>query len=363
MGKRLIYIHKSLNSKPGTDATKWLQNEAVNSWLTVDFATDGHPLLLEALLERGVVDEILVVIESARGAGLRDLGRLKCMVMPSVAILKDFLRPDDILYWRGGYRWWIEPLNDLKDYWHIYYSAGTPRGFWPQWDIILHEGKLMSKRGKLYLPWNKPINTEVFKPSEDARLSYDICIGASKIFDLKQQWRTVDAVLEYKKKYGKDLCCVIPGAYRRSTQTDRMFKMIEAEGMKVALPGYVDRSKLAQIYQRSRIFAHHASGLNDRCVLESMACGVALLSISDGGGRYPQWVRDTRSVAKSNTPSDIADAIHQLLQTPTPRDLIAESVAKNNSIEETVQNFAWLIPLLTYPKDREKLIKEYLSCH
>ena len=355
---RLVYIHKSLNARPASGDLSWLGQEAKSSWLTVDFATDGHPIFLEALLDAGVFDEIIVVIESARGAGKLQLGRLKCMVMPSVTLLKDILQPNDILYWRGGYRWWIETLDELKDYWHIYYGAGTPRAHWPQWDIVLYEGTSpLSKREKLYLPWQKPINTTLFSPAEEERLSYDVCIGASKIFDIKQQWRTVDAVLEYRKMYDKDLCCVMPGVYRRSTQTNRIYRMIETEGMKVALPGYVDRSKLAQIYQRSRLFTHHASGLNDRCVLEAMACGTPLLSLSDGGGRYPPWVKDTRFIAKGNEPKPLAEAIHQALHSLPTRESIAKAFAENNNIEDTVQYFARLIPLLTYPKDRNNALK------
>lgn len=355
---RLVYIHKSLNAKLAATSPNWQDREAANHWLTVDFATDGHPIFLEALLDAGVVDEIIVVIESARGAGVRNLGRLKCMVMPSVKLLKDILQPNDILYWRGGYHWWIETLDELKDYWHIYYGAGTPRAHWPQWDIILYEGtKSLLKRGKLYLPWNKPINSTLFSLSKDEQLSYDVCVGASKIFDIKQQFKTVDAVLEYRKMYGEELSCVMPGVYRRSTQTDRMYKMIETEGMKIAQPGYVDRSKLAQIFQRSRLMTHHASGLNDRCVLEAMACGTALLSLSDGGGRYPQWVKDARSIAKSSEPKPLAEAIRHTLQNLPSRESIAKAFAENNNIEDTVQSFARLFPLLTYPKDRDNALK------
>ncbi len=356
---RLVYIHKSINAK-----LKWSgdvsQLRTKNVWLTKDFATDGHPIFLEALLSKGVVDEILVVIESGVSPGALKIGNLDCLVLPNLKLWLHNLRPDDVLYWRGGYRWWWKLLEELPNHWHLYYGAGTPRGGWPQWDVILWEGKeAFEKRGKLYLPWNKPINTNIFKPVECER-PYDVCIGASRIFDIKQQFKTIDALLEYRKQYGEDLNCVMPGAVRRSTQTTRVLELIKKEGLKVHLPGWLSRTELSEVFNQSKLMTHHASGLNDRCVLEALACGLPLLSISEGGGRYPQWVKDVRLLAPASDPSQLAQTIHDFLKLIPNRETVYNAFNQHNNLSDTVDNLKKLFPLLTYPKDRKRLVEEYL---
>jgi glycosyltransferase involved in cell wall biosynthesis len=340
-----------------------LDRETKNPLMTVDFATDGHPIFLEALLEKDVVDEILVVIESARYPGTMKLGNLNCLVIPSLHSLLPLMRPSDVIYWRGGYRWWIEPLEKLKDHWHIYYGAGTPRGFWPQWDVILHEGKAsFTKAGKLYIPWNKPINTGLFK-FEECDSPFDVMINASKIFDIKQQYKTIDAALAYRKRYGKDLSCVLPGVYRTSVETKRALQMAKAEKLSILQPGYVGREQLVELYHKSKIFTHHASGLNDRCVLEALSCGVALLSISEGSHRYPQWIKNVRALAPDSSPDILAQAIHHLLENLPDRKSVANIFIKNNGMETTVDNFTKLFDAIKKigKPDRAKLIKEFMA--
>ena len=70
---RLIYIHKSLQSKE-VGGYKWDPKKVCkNELLTVDFATDGYVDFLEGLLERNIVDEAMVVIETNPYAGRYDI--------------------------------------------------------------------------------------------------------------------------------------------------------------------------------------------------------------------------------------------------------------------------------------------------
>jgi glycosyltransferase involved in cell wall biosynthesis len=362
---RLVYFHKSLNAQlKGFDGNP-PPVETQNPLMTVDFATDGHPIFLEALLEHNVFSEILVIIESARQPGTYKIGNIDCLVISSLRPFLASLRPSDILYWRGGYHWWYKLLDSLPDHWHMYYGAGTPRGSWPHWDIILTDSHELAftKRGKLFIPWNKPINTNLFKytkgyPSQP----YDIMTAPSKIFDIKQQYRTIDAMKAYTKRYGKHLSVIMPGAYRASTQTSRMMKMIQSEKLPVYQPGWLSREDLAPYYHKTKIMTHHASGLNDRNVLEALACGVPLLSISEGGSRYPPWVKRIRALSESPNPDHVAQAIHSLLQDLPSREGIANAYLEHNSIEVGVKNLSRLIPLLEKhsPGERQKVIKEYL---
>jgi glycosyltransferase involved in cell wall biosynthesis len=358
---RMIYIHKSLNAKlEGWDGN--VHNvETKNILATVDFATDGHLLFLEALLEENVFSEILVIIESARQPGRLKIGNINIIVIPAIKPYMKSFRKDDVLYWRGGYDWWWALLDKLPGNWHLYYGAGTPRAGWPQWDVILWEGEQsITKRGKLYIPWSKPVNTDIFN-FKPGNTPYDVMTSPSKIFDIKQQYKTIDAMKAYQKRYGKVLSVIMPGAYRSSRETSRVNRMIIAEKLPVYRPGYVPRDELAVLYNKTKLMTHHASGLNDRCVLEAMMCGVPLLSLSEGGGRYPKWVKTMRVLAKGADPDNLAQAIHHMLNNLPDREEAAKAAAKHNSITPTVESFKKLVPLLRQPKNRALLVKEYLA--
>lgn len=370
---RLIYVHKSLNAKLA-DQVDWNPKwKAKNPLLTEDLATDGWPDFFEGLLERGIVDHITVAIESARGMGRKDIGNLECYVIPNLAVLYDMIKPGDIFFMRGAYKWWIPFVTELnrRKHWIVFYSAGTRRNFWPQWDVVLYEysKKPQGARGKLYLPFNKPINNKLFQ-YEEKPMYYDLCIGASKIYDTKQQWRFVDAALAYRKKYNKDIKCVMPGVIRQSKETMRMVEVIKDNKLHVDMPGYVTRPHLAKLFNMSRIFGHHCTGQNDRGPLEAMATGVPLLTLRDSGYCYAPWMTQDHQCCRIATRPEssvkLAEDIHKwlpLAEGKALRQYIAKYTARNNDLEFTYEQFEKLFDHIkaTGQPNRAKLIRAFTT--
>ena len=366
---RLIYIHKSLQSKQVGGYTWDPDRVCKNKLLTEDFATDGYVDFLEGLLERNIIDEAMVVIESNPYSGRYDIGNIECYGMPNLAILHDYLRPDDVLLMRGGYRWWIPFVDRMnkEQRWLIFYSAGTRRSFWPQWDVVINDAvRPTVVRNKLYVPWNKPINNKLFQLKKAKRV-FDICIGASKIYDTKQQWKVIDAVVAYKKKYGEDLNCIIPGCIRRGTETFRMKDVIRKQKLSVEMPGYVSRKALAGIFNQSKIFAHQCTGQSDRGPIEAMSTGVPLYALSNNGCYAPWMVQNKETcLVRSHPDLDVMarDIKYWLLKhTEERRKQVSFYANRHNNIEFTYKNFTKLFECIKRigKPDRARMIKEFMS--
>lgn len=366
---RLIYVHKSLNSKQEGQYNWDPERICRNDLLTVDFATDGYVDFLEGLLERNVIDEAMVVIETNPYSGRYDIGNIEAYAMPNLAILHDHLRPDDVLLMRGGYKWWIPFVTRMNEEqrWLVFYSAGTRRNFWPQWDVIINDGvRPTTVRGKLYMPWNKPINTKLFRLGKEKRI-YDICIGASKIYDTKQQWKVIDAVAAYKKRYGVNLNCVIPGCIRRGPETFRMKDVIRKQKLSVTFPGYVSREQLAKIFNQSKIFAHQCTGQADRGPMEAMSTGVPLYALSNNGC-YPPWMVQNKEtcMVRSHPDDDVMARDLKLWlskHSEERRKQVAFYANRHNNIEFTYKNFTKLFECIKKigKPNRARMIKEFMT--
>ncbi len=367
---RLIYVHKSLQSKQ-VGGYKWdPERVCKNELLTVDFATDGYVDFLEGLLERKIVDEVMVVIETNPYSGRFDIGNIECYCMPNLDVLHNYLRPDDVLLMRGGYKWWIPFVDRMnkEQRWLLFYSAGTRRSFWPQWDVIINDGvRPTAVRGKLYMPWNKPINTQLFQLKKVKRI-YDVCIGASKIYDTKQQWKVVDAVLAYREKYGEDLKCILPGAIRRGVETFRMLDLIKSHKLDVTMPGYVSREELADIFNQSKVFAHQCTGQSDRGPIEAMSTGVPLYALSDNGHCYTRWMIQNKEIClvrQSPDPGLMATDLRRWTRyhSEEQRMVVSFNANRHNSIFFTYNQFAKLFDCINKigKPDRPRMIKEFMT--
>ncbi|MCK5317810.1 MAG: hypothetical protein KAJ55_07835 [Anaerolineales bacterium] len=367
---RLIYIHKSLQSKQVGGYTWDPERVCKNQLLTVDFATDGYVDFLEGLLERNIIDEAMVVIETNPHAGRFDIGNIECYCMPNLDVLHDYLRPDDVLLMRGGYKWWIPFVDRMnkEQRWLIFYSAGTRRSFWPQWDVVINDGvRPTVVRNKLYMPWNKPINNGLFQLKKGERI-YDVCIGASKIYDTKQQWKVVDAVLAYREKYGEDLRCILPGAVRRGVETFRMLDLIKSHKLSVKMPGYVSREALADIFNQSKIFAHQCTGQSDRGPLEAMSTGVPLYALSDSGHCYTKWMTQDKEICRVRKSADSTLMAAELrrwisMHSEERRMAVSFSANRHNNILFTYNQFAKLFECIKRigKPDRARMIKEFMT--
>jgi len=250
------------------------------------FKEEGFCYLFKKFIERKLFDEILVVIESNRSPGSFKISEgINGLVVPHIDCLWDYVTPDDILWARGGWKSWfpfLEKWHEL-DRWLLFYRAASNRGAWTFWDIVLDDLRLNYQQdiiGRFYYPFNKPIDPTIFFHRRNPSLfrSFDLMIGASHIHDKKGQWRILSILIEYRKLFGANLMCIMPGSIKRGTETSHIFEVIDRNKLNVHTPGMLSRKQLSEIYASSKIFVHcGAGGQNDRSPLEALFCGTPIM--------------------------------------------------------------------------------------
>lgn len=268
--------HAPVNSRPPWDpnvpcAERWNQ-----------FWTEGTWWLLNRMIQEKIVDEVMVFIESAKGPGKMTIpyDKMYGWVMPEISYLNDYLRPDDVIWIRGGFRPWHDFIvNYHMDKWKMLYGANTGRESWHWWDLILDDlnnrPAHIDRFERIWVHFEKPTHPEIFYP-EDVEKKYDICIGASHVHDKKGQWRTIRALYEYKKIFSKNLKAVFPCGGGKGIHTTPALQLLSE--LDVAHPGFVSRDELRRIYNQSKLFVHlGGGGQNDRGPLEAMRCGTPVV--------------------------------------------------------------------------------------
>jgi len=242
---------------------------------------DGTFKLLEELHNKGIISDLRVFFESNRAPGKADwIPGVYCSVIPELRFAKPFIHSDTIIFARGGFKGWHDLLVSYKEKnWLMLYAANTGRERWPWWDVILEDRKRLNVIDRNERYWNfyiKPTNEEIFYP-EKREIKYDFCIGASHVHDKKGQWRTIEALIEYKRLYGKCPRCIMPGAPRKGTKSNLIANNIKRHGLDVEVAGEVTKQDLCRIFNESRFFIHLGThGQNDRGPIEAMACGTPL---------------------------------------------------------------------------------------
>jgi glycosyltransferase involved in cell wall biosynthesis len=245
---------------------------------------EGYFWLLKRMVEVNIVDEVMVFIESNRGPGyIHYNDKISGYVMPDINDLEHYIREDDIIFVRGGFRRWYDPflLKMREDkHWMLLYAANTGRERWPIWDVIFNDlsgNNRVNDRGTLQFDFKKPINPNIFYPQK-MNSEFDLMLGASHIHDKKGQWRTINALVEYNKIFGENPKCIMPGSLHGGTKTSRMIEILNSNILDVTMPGMVSRSQLNKIYNRSKFFIHlGGGGQGDRGPLEAMRCGIPVI--------------------------------------------------------------------------------------
>jgi glycosyltransferase involved in cell wall biosynthesis len=235
--------------------------------------------LFHDLLRHNIIDDLKVFYESNVDPGMAKWIKhpnAYCEVIPEIRFVREYIDKDTIIFVRGGFKHWLEFLLPYKGKnWLIIYAANTGREKWPIWDIVLDDigyKNEVDKHGRYFFPFLKPVNEEIFKPLMDSKISYDLCVGASHIHDKKGQWKVVDAISYYRKKYG-NIKIILPGSPRGGINTREMYNKFN-EGFDVSLPGYVSRQELMHIFNQSKYYITLGThGQNDRGVLEAYSCG------------------------------------------------------------------------------------------
>lgn len=277
---RLVFLYVQDKASPGSD---WNPKKKANNFYSNRVLEEGYYYLLKRLVEEKIVDEAVVFIESGVGQGYIKYGSgISGWVIPDIETLPSLLTENDIIFVRGGFKRWYETLVRIRDsnYWMLLYAANTGRERWPIWDVIFNDlngDNEMDPRNTLQFDFKKPINPNIFYPM-NAEPEFDLVLGASHIHDKKGQWRTIEALIEYQNIFGEQLKCIMPGAFRRSTNTLKMIEKLNRRVVDVELPGMVSRPKLNKIYNRSKFFIHlGGGGQGDRGPLEAMRCGTPVI--------------------------------------------------------------------------------------
>jgi len=283
---RLVYYYVQHRAAPIHSNPKWSPEQRSRNGYASTFFTEGAYTLFNRMLEEKIVDEVLMIIESMDHPGVyrydNNLQNFTIRVVPEIAQTEQFLRPNDIIYIRGGFKQWWEFIDRLskKGHWILFYRANTNRGNWLFWDVVfedLSEREAMDRYGRAYLHFIKPTSPSLFHPMEIER-PYDVCIGASHIHDKKGQWRGVQAMLSYRRLFGKDLRCILPGRVIGGARTRESMEAIPQKLLPISLPGMLQREQMGTIYNQSKLFVHLGTGgQNDRGPLEAMRCGTPVM--------------------------------------------------------------------------------------
>jgi len=373
MVRQLVYFYNCDKGAPvgSSHNRKWDKTRTTNNEYAVNFKTEGFWYLFKRMLELGVVDEVLVFIDSWRSAGILEYSdRFKCIVVPSIEDAEEFIKPKAIVYFRGGFKLWIpfiERVVNKAENWILFYDANTGRKRWPYWDVVLDDliDTQHVTNNKLYLPFRKPTHQEIFKLARKTRL-YDLCIGASYVHDKKGQWQALDMVTAFQQIFGKELTCVVPGGRWSGTQTVRVQRVIRRGIIRAAIPGMLKREEMPKVYNTSKLFIHMGGGCNDRGMLEAMSCGVPCM-IKYPTTHDPALMVDSslvRIIENPNDPEAFAKEVYQMLMDDIEekREKVLELYRKTSDVDTVIVPFMGKLFdfMYTHPKNKkEELFDAY----
>jgi len=308
--------------------------------------TDSYLYLLEKLYENKVVDSIRIIIVSNREPGFTYIGKYNfpVYVVPNIWDSECLINKNDILFYRGGFRSWHDFIVRKKEqsFFNMLYAANTGRERWKFWDLILEdldtEKQRSDKYNRIWFPFSKPVNQDIFKPLFNVKKKYDICIGASHIHDKKGQWRVINAIIQ--NQYLKKLKYVMPGSKRRGTKTNEMYEIVKKYRLNIEFPGMLDRNKLAKVYNQSRLFVYGGEGgQNDRSLLESLACGTDILFIKPN--RHAHFLKSYYYT--SNLTIGILFKLHKARS--RSKEWVVDRYNMSNGLNRTIDQFRRIIKI------------------
>lgn len=330
-----------------------------------DIYTEGHLYLLQKLVLSGIVDSAEIVIENGEhcdqvtmfGTTVRHVDSVN-EILPS---------PGDIVWVRGGWKSWIPWIEQRRRerIWVMYYGANTGHERWPFWDVVLDdmivqtrtEGERSNDSPRLRWPYRKPVWPGFCLGKGE--IKYDLCVGASHVFDRKGQWRALQAIM----RYGKPLRLVIPGGLvGRDEPTVRALQELATSGIETHFPGHVGREQLADIFRASRAFVYAgAGGQGDRSVIEAGLCGCPImLYFTKNHARYVWENEAVTWVAKApEDPVKMASELGVWLASlgMMSRKSISAHLMATGGVERCTQN---LIPLLWFFRDNPQADRKQL---
>ena len=366
---KVVYLYMSVGSAV-QNTVKWDKTNPCGNNYVEKMVEDGSFVMLVELKNRGIIDELLVFYESNRAPGFAHWGHgITGWVCPHIDFVREYIDEDTVIYVRGGFRGWWKLLDDYHGKnWLMCYNANTGRERWTFWDIVLWDlntKQYLDRYGRLWYHYIKPIDEATFRPL-DQKLIYDVCIGASHIHDKKGQWRCIDVLIEYKKRYGKNLKAVLPGWGVKGVETAQIDRKIYQYGLDVTRVGMLSRAELSNmVFNRSKcalFLGTHGQG--DRGPIEALACGVPLMVGSQR--HHSPYVLDERvSLVPPNLKdiSDITNLLHWYLSNLPSRESVYKYYKDNMGFYEVCYpNLSKIFEFIrSNPKPSFKIKKELLD--
>lgn len=368
---RIVYLYVSNGSCDPLDIKEWDPNSRTIDPFSFHFGQEGFCYLFHKLIEQKIIDEVLVVIESSAFPGcIQDYGpNISLISVPHLNELWKYVRDDDIIWARGGWRSWFEFLTKWHDLgrWLLYYRAASNRGAWKFWDIVLNDLQTEYSQdgtGRFYYPINKPVVPDLFYPTGDEQI-YDLCVGASHVHSKKGQRKIVPILDEYEKRYKTRLRCVVPGAFHHQLSAD----IIYGSPHDITIPGMLAKDDLRKVYNQSKLFIHcGAAGQNDRGPLEAMACGTPIMLSNEI--YHPRWMNSLATPLSFHVSADEPEIAAQQINLALDminlewRTYVQKYYEWNNDVENVIiPQFKQLFSMIakTPHKKRQDLFNSLLA--
>jgi len=350
---RLIFLYSSRGAR---NHTKWDPSLEAKSSIAIQYSSDGYPYVADRLIENNVIDEVLTFVEVGRLHGhIKISDKHTVYAIPNIKCIYEYIKPNDVIFVRGCWKHWAEPLSKLcKKHWMIYYGAGTPRSNWAYWHVVMHDFIDKPIKGKRHprVPFIKPIHPKVFYPIKNTEKEYDVLLNSCfHIYDKKGQYKFINAAVEYQKLFSKNLKIALPGGSYRNTYTSKMPDVIKNNNLDVYRPGTLSRQDLNILINKCKIYVHIGfCEQNARSALEAMKCNLPLYIANPK--LWPTHVCNNRNIVNicknANDYTQIAKDIHKMLVDIDSG--LYQGASKyfdnTNSPEFTVKQFTQLLEIM-----------------
>jgi glycosyltransferase involved in cell wall biosynthesis len=123
----------------------------------------------------------------------------------------------------------------------------------------------------------------------------------------------------------------------RGGQTTHLFEIVKSEGLDVAMPGMLPRSKVCDIYNQSKIFVFLGEhGQNDRGPLEALCCGTPIIIANAKYHQSECCCNLFCKVVKNTNYDQVLEAIDSFLKESPLRSDVAANYERVNGAETVV---------------------------
>ncbi len=142
---RLVFLYTSVSPCPVGSNQPWDPDKETQNFYAIDgngLLSEGYFHMIKKMKEEKIVDDLIIFIESAKSPGSTVLEGISVYVTPQIEYVEKYLKEDDVIFARGGFRTWFPFLNKMKEQkrWLLLYAANTGRARWKFWDVVFDDG-------------------------------------------------------------------------------------------------------------------------------------------------------------------------------------------------------------------------------